>query len=105
MGHSAEASMIAMTLRMLAVIALLCTGAVADEQPAIRVAIYDDAGTSESVQRVERTLANRASVRVQRIKAADIRDGRLGEFDVLIHPGGSGGGQARSLGPDGRDHV
>lgn len=43
--------------------------------------------------------------KVTEIKAVDIQAGKLSEFDVVIHPGGSGGGQGRSLGEDGRKNV
>ncbi len=35
----------------------------------------------------------------------DVRAGRLAEFDVLIQPGGSGSGQAKALGEDGRAKI
>ncbi len=33
----------------------------------------------------------------------EIRGGKLEGFDVLLHPGGSGGGQGKALGPEGRE--
>lgn len=76
----------------------------ADPAP-LRVAVYDDAGVSRNLDVLLKVLAGHPDLRVQRLKAADVRDGRLADFDVLVHPGGSGSQQARSLGEAGREQV
>ena len=40
-----------------------------------------------------------------RVDAHQIRAGGLSNLDVLIHPGGTGGGQAKHLGRDGREAI
>ena len=97
----------------LVLIALLSSLAVgragADEtgpvSPTIRVAAYDDAGVSQSLQQVLDVLGEYADVTCERIKADGIRNGKLADYDVLIHPGGSGSKQAGSLEEAGRDRV
>ena len=70
----------------------------------IRVAVFDDAGVGKSAKDLLSKLdAGRFDVR--RIAAAEIRDGGLAEFDVLVHPGGSGSRQGKALGDDGRRAV
>jgi hypothetical protein len=77
----------------------------AEESIAIRVAVYNDIGVSKGVDNVLTVLAKYPDLRVKQVKAADIRSGILGNFDVLLHPGGTGGGQGKSLGADGREQV
>lgn len=76
------------------------------QQPAvIRVGVYDDAGVSKGIETLLQVLRKHPELQVERLKAADIRAGALAQFDVLVHPGGTGGGQAKSLGEDGREKV
>jgi putative intracellular protease/amidase len=76
------------------------------QQPApIRVAVYDDAGVSKGIENLLAVLARHPDLRVKRVKAADVRAGVLSGVDVLVHPGGTGGGQGKSLGAEGRDRV
>jgi glutamine amidotransferase-like uncharacterized protein len=89
------------TVFHVALLAMLASEATA-ESPAdarpIRVAIYDDAGGSEKgPPNVERCLPAEAGFETERVTAADIRDGALDRFDVVIHPGGSGSKQAAAL--------
>ncbi len=79
----------------------------AEEQPRastepLRVAIYDDVGGGgKGSANLERALTKEHGFATTRVKAADIRAGILDNFDVVIHPGGSGGGQGRTLGETG----
>ncbi len=84
---------------LLACLAVSRTGA-ADAQPSprvIRVAVYDDIGVSDSLQQVLDVLGKYPDIACSRVKAKDIRDGKLSDFAVLIHPGGSGSKQAEGL--------
>jgi hypothetical protein len=51
---------------------------------------------------MERVLAEYARVITRRVSSLDVQAGVLSQFDVVLHPGGSGSGQARSLGEIGR---
>ena len=69
----------------------------------VSVAIYDDLGASVGGSRdMERVLAEYAQVTTRRVSSLDVQAGVLSQFDVVLHPGGSGSGQARSLGELGR---
>src|SRR4051812_1130930 len=69
----------------------------------LRVAIYDDAGGGgKGPENLERALSKKHGFTTTRVKAADIRDGVLDKFDVVIHPGGSGSGQGKNLEETGR---
>ncbi|MEE2937899.1 MAG: BPL-N domain-containing protein [Planctomycetota bacterium] len=74
-------------------------------QELIKVAVYVDQGVERNVNDLFKALAMSPDLRVDRVKAADIREGDLDKYDVLIQPGGSGSGQARHLGPAGREHI
>lgn len=82
---------------------------VADDLPpsprTIRVAVYDDAGVSRSLLQVLAVLDKYPDITYERIKAADVRDGKLAGYDVVIHPGGSGSKQAKGLEEAGLDQV
>ena len=71
----------------------------------LRIAIYSDAGTSKSRQNVLKVLKDLPHLTVEPVLVDDVVAGRLDGFDVVIHPGGSGGGQGRALGEDGRKQV
>ncbi|MCH2152950.1 MAG: succinylglutamate desuccinylase/aspartoacylase family protein [Phycisphaerales bacterium] len=70
----------------------------------MKIALYDGKGSSSAVQsrRFEGVLENS---RVVRVGAADIHEGCLDQFDAVIFPGGSGSGQGRTIGPEGREAV
>jgi glutamine amidotransferase-like uncharacterized protein len=68
----------------------------------IRVAVYDDTGVGRSLQELVHVLDGLSGVRYDRIQAENIRKDRLADYDVLIHPGGSGSKQAKGLGEAGR---
>ncbi|BCX48676.1 biofilm PGA synthesis protein PgaB [Haloferula helveola] len=89
-----------------ALLFIACSGFGADA-PAIRVAVLQGEGVGQSSAKVVATMRNAkdGGFQVSRITAKEIREGKLGEVDVLIHPGGSGGKQAKSLGKSGRESV
>ena len=70
----------------------------------IRVAIYADDGAATK-PKVGQCLPGKMGFDVQWVSAEDIRGGALDDFDVVIHPGGSGSKQAAALGEDGRKQV
>jgi len=86
-----------------------CQQARADDSPkppgTIRVAVFDDNGVGRSLRQLIKALDGFSDVRYERIKAEDVRAGRLADYDVLIHPGGSGSKQANCLGETGREKV
>src|SRR4051794_6360903 len=86
-------------------LALLWLVPAANAQEPIRVAVYDDAGVSKNLDALLQVLARHPDLRVKHVKAADIRAGVLSDIDVLLHPGGSGGGQGKALEDGGRDKV
>ena len=73
-----------------------------DHRP--KVAIYDGAGAGSASQgrHFESQLSG---CRVDRIGPHDVRAGCLGQFDVVIFPGGSGSGQGKAIGEQGREAV
>lgn len=71
----------------------------------VRVGVYRDKGTGASVNALLRALRSFDDVTIHEYTAADARAGKLPEVDVVIHPGGSGGGQGRHLGEKGRATV
>lgn len=72
-------------------------------QDKVRVALYDGPGTSGSIAHVKRALADCADFQVTVLSAEAIAAGGLKGFHVVLHPGGSGGGQGRALGEAGRE--
>jgi CubicO group peptidase (beta-lactamase class C family) len=73
----------------------------------IRVAIFEGDGVGRSVDSLLTAIQSDGSekVEVRRMTADEIRSGKLAEIDVLVHPGGSGSGQGKALGEDGRKAV
>ena len=69
----------------------------------LRVAIYTDGGSSDKgFVNVSHCLSLAADqFKYSAITAAEIRAGKLKDFDVLVQPGGSGSGQAKALEPEG----
>lgn len=75
-------------------------------RPTLRVAVYDDAGTTKKgVEAVEHCLTPETGYACKRVTAEQIRSGVLDRFDVLVQPGGTGGGQAKALAPEGRAKI
>lgn len=78
----------------------------AGDEVILRVALYDDAGTGgEGVPNITRLVKGMPDAVLRYVCGADIRDGALEQFDVVVFPGGSGGGQGRNLGEVGRQRV
>lgn len=71
----------------------------------IRVAVYHDAGVSEKVAGLIELLKTHTELTVSKVNGGDIRDGKLQDIDVVLFPGGSGGGEAKSLEEAGRKEV
>ena len=71
----------------------------------LRVAMYIDDGASATWTNVAAALNDPARFTVTTVMGADIRAGVLANFDVLVHPGGSGSAQGASLEEAGRDSV
>jgi len=72
----------------------------------IHVAVYDAGGTGGAgVPRCLSLLGEAQDARAVRIGPDEIRGGELSQFDVVIFSGGTGSGQARNIGDEGRDRV
>ena len=74
----------------------------------IRVAVYEGPGAGPSRANLIEALASAKDGPKMKVAALDpeaIRRGELEQFDVLIHPGGSGGSQGRALDARGRAMV
>ncbi len=71
----------------------------------VRVAMYVDDGVGTSYLDVIASMADTSLFSVTTVSGADVRAGVLRDFDIIIHPGGSGSGQAESLQEAGRDSV
>ena len=69
------------------------------------IGVYDDAGSGKSTEKLISRLRAMDGVYIRRLTADEIRSGKLNGLDILVHPGGSGGGQGRELGAAGRDVV
>jgi glutamine amidotransferase-like uncharacterized protein len=85
---------------------LMPIGLLAADAP-VRVAIFDGDGVGPSalplIAAIEKAKEHR--FQISRITAAEIHGGKLANVDVLVHPGGSGGGQGKALGEIGRKAV
>lgn len=76
------------------------------DDPALHIAIYDAAGTGgNGVANLRRIIGTMEGAAAHVIGPADIHDGVLSQFDVVIFPGGSGSGEARAIGEAGRESV
>jgi len=88
---------------------LIASGLRAQEAPkpprTLKVAVYTDTGATAGGEKVLSVLASFSDVKAHSFTAADIRGGRLTGCDVLLHPGGTGGGQGKALGEEGREKV
>lgn len=74
----------------------------------IRVAVYQGPGAGLSRSNLLDALAaakGAPGLQVVPLSPEAIRSGKLKEFDVLMHPGGSGGGQGRALEAQGRKEI
>lgn len=78
----------------------------AAEPDIVRVAILSGEGVSAGApQKVAKCFDEEKSFAIDEISGKDIQAGALERYDVLICPGGSGSGQAKALGKEGRDRV
>ena len=73
-------------------------------KPPMKVAVFVDEGVS-STKQLFVVLESDTRLHAEKISAKEIRAGKLSEYSVLIHPGGSGGGQGKALGEEGRQKV
>ena len=72
----------------------------------LAVAMYVSSGVSgKGPSKLELLLDESHGFDLRRVCASDIRSGVLDQFDVVIFPGGSGSGQAKSLNNTGRQAV
>ncbi|MFB3896236.1 MAG: BPL-N domain-containing protein [bacterium] len=72
----------------------------------IRVAIYADEGTmGKCIKKSWDIVRQEKDMAIDTIKQADIVNGKLALYDVLLLPGGSGSGEAESLKQAGRQAV
>jgi len=69
------------------------------------VGVYVDDGAGRSVNDLLAALGKFEDVSIRKLTADDIRAGGLADLDLLIQPGGSGGGQGRHLGEVGRTAI
>ncbi|MCG6158129.1 serine hydrolase [Rubinisphaera margarita] len=91
--------------RAMVVLWLVMSSACQAEEP-IRAAVFKGDGVGQSVEDLLQALEqNEDQIVVGRITADQIREGGLADFDVLIHPGGSGSRQGKALGQQGREEV
>lgn len=99
-------------IRLLLLISLLGLAfqlhSVGDDSPPIRVAVFQGDGVGPSCGNLLEVLGaskGATALQVARLDAEAIRKGGLQKFDVLIHPGGSGGKQGNALEKEGREAV
>lgn len=91
--------------RMLLILSVLL-GSQAQAEESIRVAVFKGEGVGRSVDDLLQALTmDEDQIVVDRLTADQIKNGALAEFDVLVHPGGSGSGQGKALGEEGRKLV
>ncbi len=73
-------------------------------KPGLKVAVFVDEGVS-STKSLLKALATDDRVVASKISASEIREGKLSQYSVLIHPGGSAKAQSKALGEVGRQKV
>lgn len=71
----------------------------------IDIALYTGEGATSNRTKLLETLQVHPHVRVHDRTAEDIRRGKLAGMEIVLHPGGSGGGQGRALGEEGRQTI
>jgi glutamine amidotransferase-like uncharacterized protein len=77
----------------------------AAEPARIKIALYDDAGATSSKEKFVLAANKSERFEIERLKAEDIRGGKLKGFQVVVQPGGSGSKQGTTLGEEGREQV
>jgi len=97
---------VATAILLVAISPLTAFGDDAQSRPAeIRLAVYSDVGVGRSVGDLLSVLDRADALQVENVAAEAVRHGVLGDFAVLIHPGGSGSKQGKQLGEEGREAV
>lgn len=73
----------------------------------VRVALLTDEGCTDprSREAIWNLLTQESTFEAARVTAAEVRNGALARFDVLVLPGGTGSGQGKALGVDGGAKV
>jgi len=72
----------------------------------VAVAMYVSGGVGgPGPDRIQALLDEEHGFDLRRVCATDVRTGVLGQFDVVVFPGGSGSGQAKALRSAGRESV
>lgn len=84
---------------------LFCSATLSAADGPLKIALYVGGGTSKGKANVELTLKQIPNAAVTTVTAEDVVAGKLKGFDVAVFPGGSGSGQARALGAEGREQV
>lgn len=79
--------------------------AFAQQPTTIPVALYDDAGATSSKEKFALAVEKSDKFNLVRLKADDIRAGKLKDFKVVLLPGGSGSKQGNTLGEEGREKI
>eukprot|EP00756_Hemistasia_phaeocysticola_P047134 Hpha_TRINITY_DN21064_c0_g1::TRINITY_DN21064_c0_g1_i1::g.103375::m.103375 len=92
-----------MRLRSVAVMLAALAGLVVASDP-VRIAFYVGGGTSENLYNFDLTLKEAAvsafgaeGFRVVNVTEAGVQGLRRSDYDIVVFPGGSGGGQARAI--------
>jgi hypothetical protein len=76
-----------------------------DTGEVVRVAVYTGGGTGKSKVNLLMALRSFPRLEVTEVTAEEIQSGKLKQFDVVCHPGGSGSAQAKALGDEGRNAI
>jgi glutamine amidotransferase-like uncharacterized protein len=98
----------AAALAAVLVLAVQFVSAAAGAEDQVRVGLLSDAACTDERSREAawRVLSEQADFALRRVTADEIRNGdALARLDVLVLPGGTGGGQGKALGVDGGRRV
>ena len=87
-------------LFLAAIICGICNNSNAAEGK-IRIALYKDGGVSDGYKNDVAVIEQDPTLEYELVNGQQIRDGVLKNFDIVFLPGGSGKGQAASMGEDG----
>jgi hypothetical protein len=95
------------TRYFIALLVLLILGPAAWAGDPVRIAVFQGEGVGVSSVKLIAALENAKNrdFAILRITADEVRDGKLSNVDVLVHPGGSGSKQGEALGEEGRKAV
>lgn len=84
---------------------LLPALAQAQDATKLRLAMYDDAGATSSKEKLFVAIQKDERFVVERLKAEDIRAGKLSGYRAVLLPGGSGSKQGTTLEEAGREEI